>query len=128
MEAEESNHISAYTWSMIWDMSKKVVENIANKYENVREGVAEVMGGKALEYEGKRIFNEGRNEGFNEGRNEGFNEGRNEGRKEEQRNIALNLYRVGIPVEKIAQYIEVSVEQVEKWISSDEPEQKPLAA
>ena len=112
MEAEESNQISAYTWSMIRNMSKKVVENIANKYENVREGVAEVMGGKVLEYEGKRIFNEGRNEG----------------RKEEQRNIALNLYRVGIPVEKIAQYIEVSVEQVEKWISSDEPEQKPLAA
>ncbi|MBQ6482710.1 MAG: hypothetical protein IJI45_16495 [Anaerolineaceae bacterium] len=120
MEAEETNQISAYTWSMIRDMSKKVVENIAKKYENVREGVAEVMGGKVLEYEGKRIFNEGRNEGFNEGRNEG--------RKEEQRNIALNLYRVEIPVEKIAQYIEVSVEQVEKWISSDEPEQKPLAA
>lgn len=116
MEAEESNQISAYTWSMIRDMSKKVVENIANKYENVREGVAEVMGGKVLEYEGKRIFNEG----FNEGRNEGFNEG--------QKSIALNLYRAGIPVENIAQYTEVTVEQVEKWIISDESERKPLAA
>ena len=116
MEAEESNQISAYTWSMIRDMSKKVVENIANKYENVREGVAEVMGGKVLEYEGKRIFNEG----FNEGRNEGFNEG--------QKSIALNLYRAGIPVENIAQYTEVTVEQVEKWIFSDESERKPLAA
>ena len=47
---------------------------------------------------------------------------------EGQKNIALNLYRAGIPVENIAQYAEVSVEQVEKWISSDEPEQKPLAA
>ena len=55
MEAEETKQISAYSWSMIRDMSKKVVENIA-------------------------------------------------------------------------QYAEVSVEQVEKWISSDEPEQKPLAA
>ena len=116
MEAEESNQISAYTWSMIRDMSKKVVENIANKYENVREGVAEVMGGKVLEYEGKRIFNEG----FNEGRNEGFNEG--------QKSIALNLYRAGIPVENIAQYTEATVEQVEKWIFSDESERKPLAA
>ena len=116
MEAEDSNQISAYTWSMIRDMSKKVVENIANKYENVREGVAEVMGGKVLEYEGKRIFNEG----FNEGRNEGFNEG--------QKSIALNLYRAGIPVENIAQYTEVTVEQVEKWIFSDESERKPLAA
>ncbi len=112
MEAEESNQISAYTWSMIRDMSKKVVENIVKKYENVREGVAEVMGGKVLEYEGKRIFNEGRKEGFNEG----------------QKSIALNLYRAGIPVENIAQYTEVTVEQVEKWIFSDESERKPLAA
>lgn len=107
MEAEESNQISAYTWSMIRDMSKKVVENIANKYENVKEGVGEIMGGRVLEYEGKRIFNEG------------FNEG--------QKSIALNLYRAGIPVENIAQYTEVTVEQVEKWIISDESERKPLA-
>ena len=111
MEAEETNQISAYAWSMIRDMSKKVVENIAAKYVNVKEGVEAVMGGKVLEYEGKRIFNEGRNKGFNEG----------------QKNIALNLYRAGIPIENIAQYTEVSVEQVEKWIS-DETEQKPLAA
>ncbi|MBQ6342399.1 MAG: hypothetical protein IJI41_04685 [Anaerolineaceae bacterium] len=116
MEVEETNQISAYSWSMIRDMSKKVVENIAKKYENVREGVTEVMGGRVLEYEGKRIFNEGRNEGFNEGRSEG------------QKSIALNLYRAGIPVENIAQYAEVSVEQVEKWISSDEVKQDPLAA
>ena len=111
MEAEESNQISTYTWSMIRDMSKKVVENIAKKYENVREGVTEVMGGKVLEYEGKRIFNEGRIEGFNEG----------------QKSIAMNLYRAGIPVENIAQYTEVTVEQVKKWISLDESEQEPLA-
>ena len=100
-------------------MSKKVVENIANKYENVKEGVEAIMGGRVLEYEGKRIFNEGRNEGFNEGRNEGFNEG--------QKNMALNLYQAGIPVENIAQYAEVSIEKVEKWIFSDESKQKPLA-
>lgn len=69
MEAEESNQISAYTWSMIRDMSKKVVENISNKYENVKEGVGEIMGGRVLEYEGKRIFNEGRNEGQSQGEN-----------------------------------------------------------
>ena len=77
MDAEETRQISAYSWSMIRDMSKKVVENIAVRYENVKEGVEAIMGGRVLEYEGKRIFNEGRNEG----RNEGFNEGRNEGLK-----------------------------------------------
>ena len=54
-------------------------------------------------------------------------EGREEGREEGQRGMALNLYRAGIPVENIAQYAEVSVAQVKRWISSDVPEQKPLA-
>ncbi len=37
------------------------------------------MGGKILDYEAKRIRNEGINEGFNKGINEGFNKGINEG-------------------------------------------------
>ncbi len=61
-------------------------------------------------------------------REEAQEEGRAEGRAEGQKSIALNLYRAGIPVENIAQYTEVSVEQVRKWISADEPEQEPLAA
>ena len=120
MDAEETKQISAYSWNMIRDMSKKVLENIANKYKNVKEGVEAIMGGRVLEYEGKRIFNEGRNKGFDEGRNKGFDEGK--------KNIAINLYRAGIPVENIAKYAEVSVDQVEKWISSEELEQEPLAA
>ena len=53
---------------------------------------------------------------------------REEALEEGQKNIAMNLYRAGIPVENIAQYVEVSVEQVRKWIASNEPEQEPLAA
>lgn len=41
-------------------MSKKVLEHIARKYDNIREGVKSVMGGKVLEYEAKTIKNEGR--------------------------------------------------------------------
>jgi predicted transposase YdaD len=40
------------------------------------------MGGQILEYEGKTIFNEGRQEGRKEGRQEGLQEGRKEGRQE----------------------------------------------
>ena len=53
---------------------------------------------------------------------------REEALEEGQKNIAMNLYRAGIPVENIAQYVEASVEQVRKWIASNEPEQEPLAA
>ena len=47
----------------ITDMAGKVLEHIAEKYENVKEGVSSVMGGKVLEYEAKTIKNEGIKEG-----------------------------------------------------------------
>lgn len=55
--------IDEYTKCTILDMSRKVLESIAKKYEKVREGVKEVMGGRVLEYEAKTIKNEGRKEG-----------------------------------------------------------------
>ena len=49
--------------------------NIARKYDNVKEGVKSVMGGKILDYEAKIILNEGRKEGRKQGWSEGINEG-----------------------------------------------------
>ena len=51
------------------DMSNKVLEKIAKKYEAVREGVKTVMGGKILEYEAKTIKREGEKEGIKKGIN-----------------------------------------------------------
>ena len=51
--------ITAYTRKIIMEMSEKVVENLAQKYENVREGVNSVMGGQVLEHEEKTILREG---------------------------------------------------------------------
>lgn len=48
----------------IIDMSNKVLEHIAKKYDAVRKGVKSVMGGKVLEYEAKTIRNEGLKEGI----------------------------------------------------------------
>ena len=67
----ERGMISEYTKCTIVDMSNKVLEHIARKYDNVREGVKSVMGGKVLDYEAKRIKNEGLKEGLREGRHEG---------------------------------------------------------
>ena len=49
------------------DMSNKVLEHIAVKYDSVKKGVQSVMGGKILEYEAKTIMNRGREEGREEG-------------------------------------------------------------
>ena len=58
-----AGEISEYTKCTIMDMSNKVLVHIARKYENVMEGVKQVMGGKVLDYEAKRIKNEGIVEG-----------------------------------------------------------------
>ena len=78
-ESLSSGFIDEFTKKTIMDMSERVLENIARSYENIRKGVGTVMGGKILDYEAKRIRNEGINEGFNKGINEGFNKGINEG-------------------------------------------------
>ena len=67
----DDGDISEYTKCTLIDMSNKVLEHIARKYENVREGVKSVMGGKILDYEAKRIKNEGKIEGKREGEFEG---------------------------------------------------------
>lgn len=59
--------ISEYVKHTIMDMSNKVLQHIAQKYKNVREGVESVMGGKILEYEAKTIRNEGIAQGIERG-------------------------------------------------------------
>lgn len=67
-ELQDKGEISEYTKCTIIDMSNKVLEHIAKKYESIRKGVKSVMGGKVLEYEAKTILNQGKMEGRREGR------------------------------------------------------------
>lgn len=60
--------ISEYMKCTIVDMSRKVVEKITAKYENVRKDVTSVMGGKVLEYEAKTILQDGIRKGKAEGK------------------------------------------------------------
>lgn len=55
----ETGVIDEYRKCMLVDLTNKVLEHIASKYENIREGVKAVMGGKVLEYEAKTIRNDG---------------------------------------------------------------------
>ncbi|MBD5451823.1 MAG: hypothetical protein HDR25_04180 [Lachnospiraceae bacterium] len=68
----EHKHIDEYTKCTIVDMLYRVLENLAGKYENVKEGVKSVMGGKVLEYEAKTIRNEGISQGISQGRIEAY--------------------------------------------------------
>ena len=107
----ESGHISAYTRKIIMEMSDKVVENIARKYENVREGVKSVMGGKVLEHEAKTILRDG----WKQGRKEGEDYGMKKGRLEQARETALNLRTISLDESTIAKMVNVSIELVREW-------------
>lgn len=85
--------INEYTKCTIIDMSNKVLEHIAEKYENIRKGVKSVMGGKVLEYEAKAIKNEGIREGLQEGLQEGLREGLQEGLQKGRMEMLFDLVR-----------------------------------
>ena len=103
----ENGSISVYTKKMIVEMSNKVVNHLAQKYDNVKEGVTSIMGGKVLEYEAKQILNEGKKEG------------RIEGRIEQARETAQVLRGMGISEEKIAKAVNVSVGVLKEWFSAN---------
>jgi hypothetical protein len=67
-----NGHINEYVNCTLIDMSKKVMNNLASKYENVKKGVTSVMGGKVLEHEAKTILRKGLSEGRIEGRRDGL--------------------------------------------------------
>lgn len=86
-----AGEISEFMKCTIVDMSNRVLEHIASNYENVREGVKLVMGGRVLDYEAKDIRN---------------------GRSKE---IAENMLKRGkLSFEEIAEDAGMSVSEVEK--------------
>ena len=71
------------------------------------------MGGHVLEHEGKKIYNEGMEAGMEAGI------------KSEKSKMVINLYRLGISVEYIAEAAEISTEEVEKIINESEKDLEP---
>ncbi len=57
---------------------------------------------------------EGKKEGIIEGKKEGKKEGIIEGKKE----IVINLYQKEIPIDKISEYTNISIREIEKIIKS----------
>jgi predicted transposase YdaD len=73
--------ISAFSKKALFDMTERVIVNLAKQYEKILEGVGQIMTGTVLDFEAKRIRDKGREEGWIEGREEGREEGRIEGRE-----------------------------------------------
>ncbi len=100
MNAREINEFTRLT---VLDMSNCVLQNIAMKYDNVREGVKTVMGGKVLNHRAKIILNQGVKQGIDQGSNKA------------RREVAENMIKLGkYSFEEIAQCTNMSVPDVEK--------------
>ena len=118
--------ISVYECVTITDMTKRVLDAIAVKYQKVREGVNAVMGGKVLEHQAKTIFNAGKKEGMEAGKKEGMEAGMEAGMKAGmeagmeagKKSTAINLHQMGMPEGDIAKAVAESVQLVKQWLSA----------
>jgi len=108
-ELQRQGKISVYTRNTIVEMTHKVLEKLAKKYENVKKGVRSIMGGKVLEYETKTIFREGKSEGLREGRREGRFENL-------LQNLKKLMQKMGISAEKAMDLLDVSEEEREELV------------
>lgn len=115
-------------------MSRKVIEKITAKYENVRKEVTSVMGGKVLEHEAKTILLNGIEQGKLEGRIEGKVEGKIEGKIDSILELLRELGKVPDELracickekdmEVLKRYLKKasrvqSVEEFEQWIQQE---------
>ncbi|MCD8216775.1 MAG: hypothetical protein LUD01_01810 [Clostridiales bacterium] len=108
----ESKELSYYYKKIIVEMSANVVENLAAKYDRVREGVKSVMGGKVLNYEAKTIYQEGVDKGMREGKREGEQIGREQKLRDQiQRKLAKRQ-----SVDQIADALEESPDRIRNLI------------
>ena len=107
-ELTQQGKMSELERRIIIELSKKVIDNIARKYEKIRKGVDGIMGGKVIETEAKKMYNRGISEGRNEGILIGEENGRNESLKEQ---IKKKLAK-GKAIAQIADEIEETEDKV----------------
>ena len=115
--AEKDGAISYFSYLAVRDMTNKVASNLAGKYDKVKKGLGDLMGGQVLDFEAKRIRDESRLEGIREGRLEGIQSGRNEILTEMRYSLINKVcrkVRKGSEPKEIADMLEEDEEKVEE--------------
>ena len=101
-ELEKRGAIGTFDKRTIIELSRDVVKEIAQKYENVQKGVDDIMGGALIETEARRLRDEGRREG------------RQEGRETEKLQIAKKLIGLNMATKFIMQVTGLSAEIIDE--------------
>ena len=100
---EQQGAIGAFDKQTIIDLSGDVIEELAQKYENVQKGVGGMMRGTLIETEARTILSQGISQGISQGVSQ------------TKKQTALKLLKRGkLTVEEIAEDTELSVAEVEQ--------------
>jgi len=112
-ELQSKEEVSEFTKQAIYATIIHVMELIAQKYDKVRKGVEETMGGKIIEYEAKDILNRGLMQGIKKGLKEGRNEERKKAEEEtEERAKDMLRDRMELSLEK--KYTRLSMSRIKE--------------
>lgn len=96
---EEQGTIGAFDKRTIIELSSDVIKEITQKYENVKKGVGDIMGGALIETEARIILNQGKILGIDEA----------------NKKTAARMLKTGkFTIEEVAEYCELTVEEVEQ--------------
>ena len=108
----DEEKISELEKRTIIELSKRVVDNIAAKYRKISERVDQIMGGKVIETEAKRIYNRGVKQGVELGIEQGSEQGIINGK------IELLYEEYNVPVSDIAKKVSKPEEYVKEVIKN----------
>ena len=98
-ELEQQGVIGAFDKRTIIELSNDVIQEIAQKYENVQKGVGDMMSGALIETSARKI--------------------KTTAEIEKQKHIATRMLQDGeLSIDKIAMYTELKVEEVKKLAGS----------
>lgn len=100
---EEQGIIGAFDKRTIIELSSDVIKEITQKYENVKKGVGDIMGGALIETEARIILNQG------------ISQGKMLGMDEANKKTADRMLKSGkFTIEEVAEYCGLSVTDVEQ--------------
>jgi len=114
-ECQKQGELSEYELVSIIGLSKKIIEQLANKYSKIRREVGGIMGGNIIDHPAKDILNRGREEGKAIGKEIGKEIGKVLGKAE---SVIEFLEEKGVVSEDTKEKIlsENNLETLSKWL------------
>ena len=116
-ELQKVGEVSEFTKSAVCATTNHVLALISQKYQNVKEGMENIMRGKIIEYEVKTIRNKAIAEGRTEGIAKGKVEGRAEGIAEMKAQIeerAKDMLRDNMTLPLVENYTHIPIPRIEE--------------